>query len=85
MTNRDKIEDAYAAAHIRALTLLENLHQRIEDLPARRVNIASRRVQRQQNVRNRLTSVVPIEIDLSQHTGSGHMSPIRRKIDLIAN
>ena len=33
MTNRDKIEDAYAAAHIRALTLLENLHQRIEDLP----------------------------------------------------
>ena len=34
MTNRDKIEDAYSAAHIRALTLLENLHQRIEDLPA---------------------------------------------------
>ena len=28
MTNRDKIEDAYAAAHIRALTLLEDLHQR---------------------------------------------------------
>jgi hypothetical protein len=34
MTNRENIEDAYAAAHIRALTLLENLHERVEDLPA---------------------------------------------------
>ena len=34
MTNRDSIEHAYTAAHIRALTLLENLHQRIEDMPA---------------------------------------------------
>ncbi|TWU62272.1 hypothetical protein [Crateriforma conspicua] len=34
MMNRDRIEDAYAAAHIRALTLLEDLHQTIEDMPA---------------------------------------------------
>ncbi|WP_230251629.1 hypothetical protein [Rhodopirellula halodulae] len=34
MKNREKIEDAYAAAHIRALTLLEKLHETVEDLPA---------------------------------------------------
>ena len=34
MTNRDKIEDAYSTAHIRALTLLEDLHETVEDLPA---------------------------------------------------
>ena len=34
MTNRKKIEDAYAAAQIRALTLLEKLHETVEDLPA---------------------------------------------------
>ena len=32
--NKAKLEDAYIAAHIRALTLLENLHETIEDLPA---------------------------------------------------
>ena len=34
MTKRDKIENAYAAAHIRALTFLKNLHETVEDLPA---------------------------------------------------
>lgn len=34
MTNRDRIEDAYAAAHIRALTLLEDLHETVENMPA---------------------------------------------------
>lgn len=33
-TNRQRIEAEYTAAHVRALTLLENLHQRIEDTPA---------------------------------------------------
>ena len=33
-TNRQRIEAEYIAAHVRALTLLENLHQRIEDTPA---------------------------------------------------
>ena len=30
---RQQLEDAYVAAHIRALTLLENLHQTVEDMP----------------------------------------------------
>ncbi|MBB3205561.1 4'-phosphopantetheinyl transferase EntD [Rhodopirellula rubra] len=34
MKNRDKMENAYAAAHIRALTLLEDLHETVEDMPA---------------------------------------------------
>ena len=34
MSNQDKIEDAYTAAHVRALTLLEDLHQVVEDMPA---------------------------------------------------
>ena len=33
-TNRDRIEVEYIAAHIRALTLLEDLHQHLEDMPA---------------------------------------------------
>ena len=33
-TNRDRIEAEYTAAHVRALTLLEDLHQHLEDLPA---------------------------------------------------
>ncbi|QDT60623.1 hypothetical protein SV7mr_31470 [Stieleria bergensis] len=33
-TNHQRIEAEYTAAHVRALTLLENLHQRIEDTPA---------------------------------------------------
>ncbi|QDV85488.1 hypothetical protein [Planctomycetes bacterium TBK1r] len=31
---RQRLEDAYVAAHIAALTLLEDLHQIVEDLPA---------------------------------------------------
>ncbi|MBB3205436.1 hypothetical protein FHS27_001236 [Rhodopirellula rubra] len=31
---RQRIEAEYIAAHARALTLLEDLHQRIEDTPA---------------------------------------------------
>ena len=31
---RQKAEDAYVAAHIEALTLLEDLHQTVEDMPA---------------------------------------------------
>jgi hypothetical protein len=33
-TNRDRIEAEYTAAHVRALTLLEDLHQHLEDMPA---------------------------------------------------
>ncbi len=32
--NRQRVEDAYTATHIRALTLLEDMHQTIEDMPA---------------------------------------------------
>ena len=32
--NQDRIEDAYCAAHVAALTLLEDLHQIVEDMPA---------------------------------------------------
>jgi hypothetical protein len=31
---RDRIEAEYTAAHVQALTLLENLHEIVEDLPA---------------------------------------------------
>ena len=31
---RQQLEDAYAAAHVRALTLLEDLHEIVEDMPA---------------------------------------------------
>ncbi|WP_413431766.1 hypothetical protein [Crateriforma spongiae] len=34
MTKRQKIEDAYAVAQIRALTLLEDLRETVEDMPA---------------------------------------------------
>jgi hypothetical protein len=33
-TNRDRIEAEYTVAHVRALTLLEDLHQHLEDKPA---------------------------------------------------
>lgn len=33
-TNRDRIEAEYTAAHVRALTLLEDLHQHLENMPA---------------------------------------------------
>ena len=32
--NTARTEDAYTAAHVRTLTLLEDLHQTIEDMPA---------------------------------------------------
>ncbi len=31
---RQQLEDAYTSAHVRALTLLENLHEIVEDMPA---------------------------------------------------
>jgi hypothetical protein len=31
---RQRLEDAYVAAHIATLTLLEDLHEIVEDLPA---------------------------------------------------
>ena len=31
---RQRLEDAYVAAHIAALTLLEDLHEIVEDMPA---------------------------------------------------
>lgn len=33
-TKREQLEDAYVAAHIRALTLLEDLYETVEDMPA---------------------------------------------------
>jgi hypothetical protein len=32
--NTARVEDAYTTAHVRALTLLEDLHQIVEDMPA---------------------------------------------------
>ena len=31
---RQQLEDAYVAAHVRALTLLEDMHETVEDMPA---------------------------------------------------
>ena len=31
---RQQLEDAYTSAHVRALTLLEDIHEIVEDMPA---------------------------------------------------